>query len=115
MTPETRGLTAILSLNTPQYVTPKGGWVMATAEVRVGSRDTEEYVLRVIAEIRHGAERVVITGYGDNICKVADVYNMLRERLGESLELVEGDIKSIRVNRRRRPSLTIIIEYKGPA
>lgn len=88
---------------------------MATAEVRVGSRDTDEYVLRVIAEIRHGAERVAITGYGDNICKVADVYNMLRERLGDSLELVEGSIKSIRVNRRRRPSLTIVIEYKGPA
>ncbi len=87
---------------------------MVTAEVKVGSRDTEEYVLRVIAEIRHGANRIVISGYGNNVCKVAEVYNMLRDRLGNSIELVEGRIESVRVNRRRRPSLTIVVEYKGP-
>ncbi len=78
----------------------------------VGSRGSvEEYVLEVIVEFNRGVNEAVLVAYNDNICKLADVYARLKDRLGDGLEIIEGRTGTRRERGRRRLFMEIRIRY----
>ena len=73
----------------------------------VGKKPVANYVLTSIIMFNQGMDEVVIKGRGENISKAVDVYNALKDRLGESLELVSIEIGSERGGRRLLPFIEI--------
>ncbi|MEB3774003.1 MAG: hypothetical protein GSR86_03640 [Desulfurococcales archaeon] len=85
---------------------------MDTVEMVIGSRaDVDEYVLRIIVEFNRGVRRVRLKAFNDNICKLADVYASLKERLGDSVSIVEGRTGARRDRGRRKIYMDILVEY----
>ncbi len=62
--------------------------------VIIGKKSIPDYVLDVILKFNEGIDEVVIKGRGQMISKAVDVYNALKSRLGDSLELVSVNIDS---------------------
>ena len=86
---------------------------MDEVRVTIGSRGLpEEYVLGLIVEFNRGVRRAVLTAYNDNICRLVEVYSMLRDRLGDSIYIVKGTTGTRRDRGRRRLYLEIVVEYK---
>ena len=83
-----------------------------TARLIIGSKPAEDYALQAIMEFHRGSEVVELYGVSDNICKVVDVYLLIRDRLGEALEYLGGEIGSVRGKGRRRNYLLLRIKYK---
>ncbi len=67
----------------------------------VGRKPRDDYVLAAIVLLNQGADYAVIRGQGDLIYKAVDVYNLLAERLGSSIELVDVNIGSDKAGSRR--------------
>ncbi len=85
---------------------------MAEARVLVGSRGSvEEYVLQLIVEFNRGVNRVVLTAFNDNMCKLADVYAGLKERLGDRVRIEAGSTGTKRERGRRRLYLELTVVY----
>jgi len=80
--------------------------------VDVGKKSIEDYLFDVILRFQEGDEIVVIKGAGDFISKAVDVYNRLKERLGDSVELVNVEIGSERRGRRIRSFIAIKVKRK---
>ena len=74
-------------------------------------REIQEYVLEVIVEFRRGSDRVALIAYGENVCMLADVVARLKDRLGDSLRIVAGDINSRKARGRRESYLYVELEY----
>jgi len=68
--------------------------------VIIGKKSIPDYVLDVILKFNEGIDEVVIKGRGQMISKAVDVYNALKSRLGDSLELVSVNIDSEEVRGR---------------
>jgi len=60
----------------------------------VGKKSVNDYVLAAILLFNEGHDEIVIKGKGANIGKAVDVYNALKDRLSDSLELVSVTIDS---------------------
>jgi DNA-binding protein len=67
----------------------------------VGRKHRDDYVLSTIVLLNQGAEYAIIRGQGDLIYKAVDVYNSLKERLGDSLRLEDVSIGSEKTGSRR--------------
>ncbi|NPA05144.1 MAG: DNA-binding protein [Crenarchaeota archaeon] len=76
--------------------------------VVVGRKSVSDYVLSAILLFNEGKDEIIIKGRGENISKAVDVYNALKARLEDSLELVSVRIDSERVG----PRLVSFIEIK---
>lgn len=61
----------------------------------------EDYVLDIIVMFNQGYNEVEIKGFGNGINKTVDVYNLLKERLGEGVLLEQASIGSEVKDRRR--------------
>ena len=75
----------------------------------VGKKPVNDYVLSAILLLNEGHDEVVIRGQGNNINKAVEVYNALRHRLGDSIELVSVNIDSFEKGRRLVPFIEIRI------
>ncbi|EZQ06785.1 MULTISPECIES: ribonuclease P subunit p25 family protein [Acidianus] len=65
------------------------------------TRTVEEHVLDVLEVFNKGTQEVEIKGYGREIDKVADVYNAIKDRLGDGVSLEGTSIGSETKDRRR--------------
>ncbi len=72
--------------------------------VVVGRERPYRYALDIIVRMNQGSERITIVGRDRNIPKAITVYNILRDRLGDALELREVNIGSTYNKRNRRIS-----------
>ncbi len=70
----------------------------------VGRERPYRYVLEIIVRMNQGSDRITIIGRDRNIPKAITVYNILRDRLGDALELREVNIGSTYSKRNRRIS-----------
>ncbi len=73
----------------------------------VGKKSVNDYVLSAILLLNEGHDEVIIRGQGNNINKAVEVYNALRRRLGDSIELVSVSIDSFEKGRRLVPFIEI--------
>ncbi|MEM1619856.1 MAG: hypothetical protein QXU97_01415 [Fervidicoccaceae archaeon] len=69
----------------------------------VGGEDPNAYALRAIVMLREAGEDevVIIKGRGENISKAIDIYNEIKERLGDGLKLVGVSIGSEKSGKRK--------------
>ena len=72
--------------------------------VVVGRERAYRYALDIIVRMNQGSDSITIVGRDRNIPKAITVYNILRDRLGEALELRGVSIGSIYNKRNRRIS-----------
>jgi DNA-binding protein len=75
--------------------------------VVVGRKPLPDYVLEVILLFNEGYDEVVIRGQGPNVGKAVDLYNALRRRLRDGVELAGVRIDSIERGRRLIPVIEI--------
>lgn len=75
--------------------------------VVIGKKSVANYVLASIVLFNQGMDEVIIKGRGEAISKAVDVYNALKTRLGDSLELVEVEIGSERAGKRLTSYISI--------
>ncbi len=63
-------------------------------EVLVSMKNVEDYVLEVITLLNQGAQEVDIKGVGRDISKAVDVFNMIKDKLENGVELGSVSIGS---------------------
>ncbi len=78
--------------------------------VIVGKKPVSDYVLSIILLFNQGHDTVVIRAKGDAISKAVDVYNALKARLADSIELESVNIDSQEVGRRLIPMIEIRVK-----
>jgi DNA-binding protein len=77
-----------------------------------GGKPAEEYALMVILEFNRGVEVVELYGVGDNICLLADVLAELKERLGDSFEIIDSSTGVVKSRGRRKNYLMVRLKFK---
>ena len=82
--------------------------------ITVVKDDLNEYVLRAILAINSGTPRIELIGRGKNIYKAVYVFNRLRWRIGDAIELEEVEIGSEERGRRRVPYIKIVLKQRLP-
>ncbi|AWR99946.1 ribonuclease P subunit p25 family protein [Metallosphaera hakonensis] len=65
------------------------------------NKTIEDQVLDIISSFNHGVKDVELKGYGREMDRAADVYNILKEKLGDGVALVEVNIGSEFKDKRR--------------
>ncbi len=86
-------------------------WTVSEANVIViGKKSISDYVLSAILLFNEGHEEIIIRGQGGNVSKAVEVYNALRSRLGDSVELVSVTIDSFERGRRLVPVIEIKVK-----
>lgn len=85
---------------------------MVTQVVDIGRKPVDDYIFDIIVRFQEGEDVIVIKGYGDFISKAVDVYNRLRDRLQDSIELLNVEIGSERRGRRIRSFIAIRVKRK---
>lgn len=76
----------------------------------IGKKSVNDYVLTAILLFNEGHDEIVIRGKGVNIGKAVDVYNALKDRLSDSLELVSITIDSETLGNRILPYIEIKVK-----
>ena len=76
----------------------------------IGKKPISTYVLSAIVMFNQGAEEVILKARGDVISKAVDVYNALRDRLGDSIELVNVEIGSENIGSKRTSYIKIKVK-----
>ncbi|BFH74349.1 DNA-binding protein [Sulfurisphaera javensis] len=71
------------------------------------AKRTEDYVLDVIVMFNQGYDEVELKGVGNSIYKAVEVYNLLKDRLGDGIKLEKTDIGSEVKDRRRISYISI--------
>ncbi len=74
-----------------------------TQTIVLGNKPLRSYLLDIIVSFNQGIEVVEIMGKGKNISRAVTLYNMLLDRLGDSLALDHVEIGSL-LERGRRVS-----------
>lgn len=80
--------------------------------VNVGKKSIRDYVFEVIVNFQEGVDKVVIKGYGKYISKAVDLYNVLKHRLGDSIEMENVEIGSENLGSRLRSFIEIRVTRK---
>ncbi|MEM4943818.1 MAG: DNA-binding protein [Saccharolobus sp.] len=65
------------------------------------SKSIEDHVLDIIVMFNQGFDEVVIKGIGKEISRAVDIYNRLKERLGDGVQIVNIETGSEIKDRRR--------------
>ncbi|AAK41238.1 DNA-binding protein [Saccharolobus solfataricus] len=71
------------------------------------TKNVEDHVLDVIVLFNQGIDEVILKGTGREISKAVDVYNSLKDRLGDGVQLVNVQTGS-EVRDRRRISYILL-------
>jgi DNA-binding protein Alba len=65
------------------------------------SKSIEDHVLDIIVMFNQGFDEVVIKGIGKEISRAVDIYNRLKERLGDGVQIVNIETGSEIKDKRR--------------
>ncbi|MEM1630220.1 MAG: DNA-binding protein [Saccharolobus sp.] len=65
------------------------------------SKSIEDHVLDIIVMFNQGFDEVVVKGIGKEISRAVDIYNRLKERLGDGVQIVNIETGSEIKDRRR--------------
>ncbi|MEM0015604.1 MAG: DNA-binding protein [Saccharolobus sp.] len=65
------------------------------------SKSVEDHVLDIIVMFNQGFDEVVVKGIGKEISRAVDIYNTLKERLGDGVQIVNIETGSEIKDRRR--------------
>jgi DNA-binding protein len=87
-------------------------YVPVTKTIDVGRKPLDEYVFEAIVSFREGINELVIKGRGLSISKAVDLYWRLKDRLGESIELVDVKIGSERFKGRMKSYIEMHVRRK---
>ena len=82
---------------------------MTKEVIVVRDRPVNEYVLNALVAFNSGTDLVEIIGRGENISKAVVVFNVLREKLEESLKVVKVEIGSEHGRRRPVPYIKFVL------
>lgn len=80
--------------------------------IDVGRRPLEDYVFEAIVSFREGVNEIILKGRGETISKAVDLYWRIKDRLGDSIELIGVKIGSERFRGRTRSFIAIRIRRK---
>ncbi len=80
--------------------------------IDVGRRPIDDYIFDIIVSFREGVNEVILKGRGDTISKAVDLYWKLKDRLGDSIELVKVDIGSERFRGRTKSYIALRVRRK---
>ncbi|MCI2414883.1 MAG: DNA-binding protein [Candidatus Aramenus sp.] len=78
-----------------------------TQIVITSSKTVDEHVLEILSMFNQGVNEVELKGYGREINKLVDVYNQLKDKLGEGVKLENAKTGS-EVREKRRISYLLI-------
>jgi len=78
----------------------------------VSTKPLRDYIIEVAVSFQEGAEVVVIKGYGKFISKAVDLYNIILNRMRDSIEYMGALIGSENVQGRSRPYIAIKIRKR---
>jgi DNA-binding protein Alba len=81
--------------------------------ITVGDAPVDKYIFDAIVLFNSGVDEIEIVGRGRNIYKAVAVFNGLREKLGETLKVLEVEIGSEKRGRRKVPYIKIVV-YQSP-
>ncbi len=76
----------------------------------IGKKPVIDYVLTAILLFNEGYDEVVIKGQGNNVSKAVDVYNALKNRMQDGVELISVNIDSKERGRRLIPIIEIRVK-----
>ncbi|MEM4884864.1 MAG: DNA-binding protein, partial [Saccharolobus sp.] len=65
------------------------------------SKSIEDHVLDIIVMFNQGFDEVVVKGIGKEISRAVDIYNRLKERLGDGVQIVNIETGSEIKDKRR--------------
>ncbi|ALU11340.1 DNA-binding protein [Ignicoccus islandicus DSM 13165] len=82
--------------------------------ITVVKDNINDYVLQAILAINSGVPVIEIVGRGKNIYKAVYVFNRLRGRIGDAVEIERVEIGSEERGRRRIPYIKIVLKQKLP-
>ncbi len=80
--------------------------------IDVGRKPLDDYVFDAIISFREGVNDIIIKGRGDGISRAVDLYWRLKDRLGDSIELVNVEIGSERFKGRKRSYIAIHVRRR---
>ncbi len=80
--------------------------------IDVTKKPVSDYVFDAVVTFNQGVDELIIKGRGDYISKAVDVYRVLSERLGDTIEVVKIEIGSEKFRGRRRSYIMIRIRRK---
>ncbi len=83
-----------------------------TKIIDIGKKHIDDYIFDAIVSFNEGIDEIIIKGRGDFISKAVDVYRILKDKLGDSIELVNVEIGSERFRGRRRSYIAIRVRRK---
>jgi len=83
-----------------------------TKIIDVARKPISDYVFDAVVTFNQGIDVLVIRGRGDFISKAVDVYRLLAERLGDTIEIMGIEIGSEKFRGRRRSYIMIKIRRK---
>lgn len=80
--------------------------------IDVSRKSITDYVFDAVVNFNQGIDEIIIKGRGNFISKAVDVYRILSERLGDSIEIINIEIGSERFRGRRRSYIAIHIRRR---
>lgn len=83
-----------------------------TKIIDIGKRPIDDYVFEAIISFQEGVNDIILRGRGDFISRAVDVYWALKDRLGNSIELIDVEIGSEKIRGRLRSYIAIKIRRK---
>jgi DNA-binding protein len=83
-----------------------------TKIIDIGKRPLDDYIFEAIISFQEGVNDIILKGRGNFISRAVDAYWALKDRLGESIELVNVEIGSERVRGRIRSYIAIRVRRK---
>lgn len=75
------------------------------------SKSITDYTLEIITLLNQGMDEVKIKGVGREIAKAVDVYNSVKDRLGNGVDLVSTEIGTEKGKRSSYIVITIARKY----
>ena len=80
--------------------------------IDVARKPLTDYVFDAVVTFNQGIDELAIRGRGDFISKAVDVYRLLYERLGDTIEITNIEIGSEKFRGRRRSYILIKIKRR---
>ncbi|MCC6061397.1 MAG: DNA-binding protein [Desulfurococcales archaeon] len=91
-----------------------GRFVSKYPMIIVGRESPMTYATEIILRLNQGVDRIILIGKGRNISKAAVIYNILRSKLRDAVNIDEITIGSIETQNRRLISyLAVIISRRS--
>ncbi|MCD6323663.1 MAG: DNA-binding protein [Desulfurococcales archaeon] len=79
-------------------------------KIKVGSKPLDDYLVSAAVMFNQGISKLTIKGWGDSISKAVALYNALKDRMGDAIELKDVRIGSEEIKGRLISYIEIDVE-----